>query len=1035
MAYQPYQPYQAYGRGRDYGQPIYPLERPDRTVMDGIRALGSVTLKPIKWALEILDTPGQLLRGTLVGEPGVIKHLVPFNESIFENVPDVSGRDVLESLGITDPENRPEGFDIPSFLAEIALDPLMYVGVGALTKAGKVAKSVAAVERQNSAIVEFMSALAKQGTNAEDMKILDNLYKENIKRIEAIQKGVQPVANQRALVNLPFGVAEWGKFELDLMSKLPDPVLKIGAKLKDKFVALPEEKEIYDLAKMLEQRSVRVRDEILRKNKAEFAKFGIDVNNPELIKYFERAFPGYEDLYQQTQNILNRIDDMMAIPGKTLMEIVKETRDPEVIKFIKEHDELRKAFRKNDYITAGNITDTYYKTLQHNLDWIKMKEAEWGEGVLAHLDIIRQGFKDDLAKNIAMGLPEDHLHDDWLAYIHHTITPEAYQFLERLDPKKQKSYWKFIKDLPMRRMLRRSTKGMDVVEIDAWARKELGYKGKQPFMVQNIWDAAARRGALASQSFYQRAYYDAIWNKLGEKIPKDLVDNTTHQSLKSWLIENNASGWGFAEWGVRPKGKKAVREWKKKMSQALEEQGYDDLYIRRDVLKDAGKPFTKLASGGDWKWFLDGVDKVTKYYRGLAIALWPSHYNRNIIGNLWNSTVLGPVKSFSVYGEAYKLQRKLAHDLNGTGLFKMTDAERKIINEAIDYGIIKRNTLSDLQEYYMFEGAAPANFFSDPIGAIQDKMSKKVPFIDAAKPFDISMRRFIPTGYQFGIMTENNARLAHFLYLRKQGHTAMEAAASVRKYLFNYNELTEFERTWMRRLAFFYTFTRKNTPLMIENLMRPGSNIFRHAIGQEQEGQPKWVRDAGIITLDAGDESGLLKTLDMGLPIQDFINPNLLSRLNPIIRTPMEIMAGQDFFTGRPLEELTRAPAPLAWLGDLLGADNLVMRELGYKETTYPSGHVEKTADPLLNFMSRSLPGSRLLNFDPSPTDSTILNLLDQFGIKIRQRPVTERGLNFNKLRDVIEVLENQGRLKKYSIYYPTDKTDKGARAVAQRLR
>jgi len=83
-----------------------------------------------------IDTPGRAVRTALTGRK------------------DATGHDVLEKLfGIRNKEGKFDVTDILAFAAEVGLDPLnLLVGVGSLTKAGKLAKAFGTVAHQRKAV-------------------------------------------------------------------------------------------------------------------------------------------------------------------------------------------------------------------------------------------------------------------------------------------------------------------------------------------------------------------------------------------------------------------------------------------------------------------------------------------------------------------------------------------------------------------------------------------------------------------------------------------------------------------------------------------------------------------------------------------------------------------------------------------------------------------------------------------------------------------------------------------------------------------
>jgi hypothetical protein len=67
----------------------------------------------------------------------------------------------------------------------------------------------------------------------------------------------------------------------------------------------------------------------------------------------------------------------------------------------------------------------------------------------------------------------------------------------------------------------------------------------------------------------------------------------------------------------------------------------------------------------------------------------------------------------------------------------------------------------------------------------------------------------------FGTGFEDNARIAHYLSKRREGYSAVEAAKSVDKFLFDYGDLTWIEQNVLKRVLPFYTWSRKNIPLQL----------------------------------------------------------------------------------------------------------------------------------------------------------------------------------------------------------------------------
>jgi hypothetical protein len=161
-----------------------------------------------------------------------------------------------------------------------------------------------------------------------------------------------------------------------------------------------------------------------------------------------------------------------------------------------------------------------------------------------------------------------------------------------------------------------------------------------------------------------------------------------------------------------------------------------------------------------------------------------------------------------------------------------------------------------------------------------------------------------------------------------------EAAYHTKKYLFDYFDLTPFERQWMRRIIPFYTWMRKNLPLQFEEVIKqPGKYAaigkYQSAMSEETDKEkiPDYVEEGMGIKLPEGPY------VMPNLPYADLQRiphsietfRELISNINPIIRYPVEVATNQEFFSGMPLEwyagERTHLPVVEGAIERLLGVD------------------------------------------------------------------------------------------------------------------
>jgi hypothetical protein len=233
---------------------------------------------------------------------------------------------------------------------------------------------------------------------------------------------------------------------------------------------------------------------------------------------------------------------------------------------------------------------------------------------------------------------------------------------------------------------------------------------------------------------------------------------------------------------------------------------------------------------------------------------------------------------------------------------------------------------------------------------------------------------FIRANRNWGEQMENNSRLAHFItmmttdkgkiqgngLLKKkttgEGMSADEAAQSVKRFLFDYGELTPFERDYMKTVIPFYTWMRKNIPLQFQMVaQRPErySNIpkLQHALesmSPEWEGipTPDYFDDINAVRMPVTSEA--LPLNDSGMPL--YFAPDLpygdLNRLNmkdmvssmtPFIKTWAEIYPneGYSFFLDSDIQDYQDQDAVAQAFGESF--------ELPWNEKTW---HAIKTLLP-----------------------------------------------------------------------------------------
>jgi len=293
--------------------------------------------------------------------------------------------------------------------------------------------------------------------------------------------------------------------------------------------------------------------------------------------------------------------------------------------------------------------------------------------------------------------------------------------------------------------------------------------------------------------------------------------------------------------------------------------------------------------------FLQMFDTVQDAWKAWTLAIFPAYHSRNFVGNIWNNFLAG-LSNPKFYQMAGKLQRGGTIDfVDGLGKRWTEDT---ITKAAKSMGVVDRGWVgAEIQRTITQELQAPSFF---RFGA-ENKVVK--------------------AGFRVGRSIENNARMAHFIWRLSRGDTASQAAVSVKKHLFDYSELTEFERRVMKRLFPFYTWTRKNVPLQIQHLIqRPGKfGLLFKAREEAERGTPpakeKYLPDWMIqnfptrIRYNTKNDQHEYFLLNAWLPAHDVIkvfelHETALGMLSPLPKELIQQIYNYDFFMKRKIEQV-----------------------------------------------------------------------------------------------------------------------------------
>jgi hypothetical protein len=342
---------------------------------------------------------------------------------------------------------------------------------------------------------------------------------------------------------------------------------------------------------------------------------------------------------------------------------------------------------------------------------------------------------------------------------------------------------------------------------------------------------------------------------------------------------------------------------------------------------------------------LDGLEELGRIWdrqiqgrvKTVLTVVNPQYHLTNLYGDLFNAYKAAPAASLardlgiSARALTYRARREAAAKTLGKqiapsgkavpvgGGHRMTlDA---LIKEAEDHGAINQGFIGrDLAEVLDRQGKEAAQRLGQGRVARHTKVGRKI----ATSRVGSKIAHPIDTVRDASQYREDAVRLALYLGRRRKGDTAAEAARFTNRHLFDYGDLTQFEKSVLRRVLPFYTFTARNTPQQVRALLeRPGKYATLEKVREEAqkassvpegyEGDLEKYEQQGVPIPVPGTSNLLypkLPVTDLGrLTVKDQGN-YLMAMLTPLIKNPVELDQNYSFFLRRKIDELSSAKGP-----------------------------------------------------------------------------------------------------------------------------
>lgn len=363
--------------------------------------------------------------------------------------------------------------------------------------------------------------------------------------------------------------------------------------------------------------------------------------------------------------------------------------------------------------------------------------------------------------------------------------------------------------------------------------------------------------------------------------------------------------------GIQGKGEHVIAIPMDRLKDLLALQRYVKGHVLPKEVADAmnGTLNNFAQVGPDVQPFLAAFDGLQNLWKAWTLSIYPVYHTRNMIGNLWNSWLAG-LRDTKHYSNAFKFQNgEMKYFSDGNGRHWTAEEIEKTLT---DLGVVNKGFYAAELVRSIEQDILPA--YPRSMGELKD-IRQVLSLVAGDRNMLLRM------GKKWGTAVENNARIALFFHALSEGKSELEAALTVKKYLFDYSELTQFERGFFKRLFPFYSWTRFNLPLQFEHLItRPGpfsavAKARNMISAQSPEAPdesllPKWMKDEAPVKV-AKNPDGTYSYFLLGgwLPAADMlkvVDPLALAggMVTPIVKAPIEFGLNWSLFFEDNIERL-----------------------------------------------------------------------------------------------------------------------------------
>ena len=450
-------------------------------------------------------------------------------------------------------------------------------------------------------------------------------------------------------------------------------------------------------------------------------------------------------------------------------------------------------------------------------------------------------------------------------------------------------------------------------------------------------------------------------------------------------------------------------------------------YMPRDVANIISKTHDTFFGDKNLNKLLKTYDKIQALWKESVTVYFPMFHIRNGFSNIFTNSMEG-IENPKHYADA-----KILQDFGNK--YMKYGGDSKIVKDLGNKMITikgKRWKVRDLLDTAERLGVVGSGTFWEEIE--RSGLDKT-----------LSKMKLNPT--DLGNFIEDNAKLAHFIGKLRQGYGIEDAALSVKKALFDYSDLTDFEKNVLRRVVPFYTWARKNAEYQLKYAaMQPGKygailkgfrsmqDAFNDIDDKDLHKLPTWVRNG--VQVIRGKDGKAQVIYGFGTPIEAFSqfvggfipgsgDPSIMSALSPMLKVPLELQFGRSIFTGK---ELATDRSAKQFKGLLKQLPPILQKLIDYKEvqrTTrqgrkYTEFQMSPSAKYLLSLLLGRGATTVAKGFESRQDPAELLNLMT--GIKMYDFNLAEEGEKRKREEEkrLYKELLKRGYAKEYTRQYTT---------------